>query len=290
MANVNEVDQLVKKMKDNVIRMQQMMGFWQKPLFERKAKTMAPDDLEQTHQSLVMPRLEDIRNHGKDIHKLVKDTTEAIKPDKKSIQWLAYVDYLNSLIIEGVTEGINASMIYLADQISIKYNQLHGNQAMFDIKVDLRDKQVVFDPSIGCNDKQNGIRDIIQKIIDDFISLSVLVPRLDLVSERGGDYLVEIKDQFTLFGAMQTIQNNFNDIVEATDGFIDTYKEKSFLWEETLADSFRSFLDEGEDPREQKHVKLNADGEEEEDPTFSWMATRILDGVETRKPNLEAFD
>jgi hypothetical protein len=89
---------------------------------------------------------------------------------------------------------------------------------------------------------------------------------------------------------MQTIQNNFNDIVEATDGFIDTYKEKSFLWEETLADSFRSFLDEGEDPREQKHVKLNADGEEEEDPTFSWMATRILDGVETRKPNLEAFD
>jgi dynein heavy chain len=251
---------------------------------------MAPDDLEQTHQSLVMPRLEDIRNHGKDIHKLVKDTTEAIKPDKKSIQWLAYVDYLNSLIIEGVTEGINASMMYLADQISIKYNQLHGNQAMFDIKVDLRDKKVVFDPSIGCNDKQTGIRDIVQKIIDDFISLSVLVPRLDLVSERGGDYLVEIKDQFTLFGAMQSIQNNFNDIVEATDGFIDNYKEKSFLWEETLADSFRVFLDEGQDPREQKHVKINADGEEEEDPTFTWMANRILDGVETRKPDLEAFD
>jgi dynein heavy chain len=152
-----------------------------------------------------MPRLEDIRNHGKDIHKLVKDTTEAIKPDKKSIQWLAYVDYLNSLIIEGVTEGINGSMVYLADQISIKYNQLHGNAAMFDIKVDLREKKVVFDPSIGCNDKQTGIRDIIQKIIDDFVSLSVLVPRLDLVSERGGDYLVEIKDQFVLFGAMQAI-------------------------------------------------------------------------------------
>jgi hypothetical protein len=120
--------------------------------------------------------------------------------------------------------------------------------------------------------------------------MSVLVARLDLVSERGGDYLVEIKDQFTLFGAMQSIQNNFNDIVEATDGFIDNYKEKSFLWEETLADSFRVFLDEGQDPREQKHVKINADGEEEEDPTFTWMANRILDGVETRKPDLEAFD
>lgn len=290
MTVVSDVDQLVKKMKDNVLKMQHMMSLWQKPLFERKPKTMAPDDLEQTHQSQVGPRLEDIRNHGKDIHKLVKDTTEAIKPDKRSPQWLAYIDYLNSLIIEGVTEGINASMVFLAEQISIKYNQVNNNQAMFDIKVDLRDGEVVFDPSIGCNDKQNGIRDIVQKIIDDFISLSVLVPRLDLVSERGGDYLVEIKDQFVLFGAMQTIQNNFNDIVVATDQFIDTYKDKAFLWEETLQDSFRSFLETGQDPREQKHVKLNADGEEEEDPTFAWMANRILDGVETRKPDLDAFD
>lgn len=220
----------------------------------------------------------------------MKDTTEAIKPEKKSDQWLAYMNYLNSLIIEGVTEGINSSMKFLAEQISIKYNQVNNNAAMFDIKVDLRDGQVVFDPSIGCNDKQNGIRDIIQKIIDDFISLSVLVPRLDLQTDRGGDYLVEIKDQFVLFGAMQSIQNNFQDIVVATEHFIDKYRDKAFLWEETLADSFRAFLETGDDPREQKHVKLNADGEEEEDPTFQWMANRILDGVETRKPDLDAFD
>jgi len=62
-----------------------------------------------------MPRLEDIRNHGKEIHKLMKDTADNIKPDKKSQTWLSYVDYVNGLVIEGITTGIHASMSYLAD-------------------------------------------------------------------------------------------------------------------------------------------------------------------------------
>lgn len=84
MSIVKEVDELVKKMKDNVRKMQEDMRKWEKPLFERKQKPQAPEDLEQNHQSLVMPRLEDIRNQGKEIQKLMKDTADNIKPDKKS--------------------------------------------------------------------------------------------------------------------------------------------------------------------------------------------------------------
>jgi dynein heavy chain len=142
---------------------------------------------------MVMPKLEDIKNHGKEIHKLMKDTAENIKPDKKSITWLAYVDYVNGLIVEGITEGINASLAFLADQISISFNKLHTLPPMFDIKVDLRDRDVVFDPSINFNKQGNGIRNIIYKIVDDFISIAIQMPRLDT---NTGDYLVEIKDQF----------------------------------------------------------------------------------------------
>mmetsp|Transcript_20734 Transcript_20734/g.31857 ORF Transcript_20734/g.31857 Transcript_20734/m.31857 type:complete len:252 (+) Transcript_20734:1851-2606(+) len=115
MQIVTEVDELVKKMKDNVKKMQEMMKNWEKPLFERKFKPLQPEDVEQTHQSLVMPRLEDIKNHGREIHKLMKDTAENIKPDKKSHTWLAYVDYVNGLVIEGITQGIHASMTYLSN-------------------------------------------------------------------------------------------------------------------------------------------------------------------------------
>lgn len=148
MSIVREVDELVKKMKDNVRKMQEDMRKWEKPLFERKMKPQAPEDLEQNHQSLVMPRLEEIRNQGKEIQKLMKDTADNIKPDKKALTWLSYVDYVNGLVIEGITSGIHSSLSYLADQISIPYNKLHACPPMFDVKVDLRDREVVFDPSI----------------------------------------------------------------------------------------------------------------------------------------------
>jgi len=55
---------------------------------------------------------------------------------------------------------------------------------------------IQFDPSITCNESQNGIRDIINNITGHFISLAIKMPqRLD--NPQGtGDYLVEIKDQF----------------------------------------------------------------------------------------------
>jgi len=38
------------------------------------------------------------------------------------------------------------------------------------------------------------------------------------------------------------------------------------------------------------HTKENDEGELEEDETFKWMADKILNGVQTKKPALEAFD
>jgi dynein heavy chain len=140
-------------MKSNVKKIQNLMQEWENPLFERKNRPSFPEDLEQTHQSLVMPRLEDIRNHGKEIHKALKDSAEAIRPDKKGENWLAYVDYVNSLVIDGITTGIIKSMGYLSDQINIPYNKHRDLPPIFDIRVDLRDREVVFDPSIEENDR-----------------------------------------------------------------------------------------------------------------------------------------
>lgn len=254
MVIVKEVDDLVKKMKDNVKKMQEMMSKWEKPLFERKNKPLFPEDLEQTHQATIMPRLEDIKNHGKEIHKALKDTADNIKPDKKSPTWVAYVDYVNGLVIEGITRGIQCSMNYLSDQISINYNKHNQLPPMFDIKVDLRDREVKFEPPIESCSRGNGIRDIIMKVTNDFISLAIQMPRLDT---GNGDYLVEIKDQFELFGSMQILSNNLMEIEDATKHFIHQYKDLQFLWQETLAENFTSFLDQGDDPREKVHMKIN---------------------------------
>ena len=85
---VSDVDDLVKKMKENVRKMIEMMDRWQKPLYERKTKTMPPDDVESLHSASVVNRFEYIKQEGKDIQKLMKDTVDNVKPDKKSEKWL----------------------------------------------------------------------------------------------------------------------------------------------------------------------------------------------------------
>jgi len=49
MAIVTDVDTLVKKMKENIRKIEGMMKAWEKPLFERKPKPFAPEDVEQSH-------------------------------------------------------------------------------------------------------------------------------------------------------------------------------------------------------------------------------------------------
>ena len=71
--------------------------------------------------------------------------------------------------------------------------------------------------------------------------------RLDM---GGGDYLVEIKDQFQLFGTLEVISNNMDEIEDASVNFLEQFNEIKFLWEEELEASFEKFLSTGIDPRE----------------------------------------
>jgi hypothetical protein len=124
----------------------------------------------------------------------------------------------------------------LAEQISISHNKLNGLAPIFDIKVCLTDGSVEFEPSITCNERGTGIRDIINNIVDHFTSLAIQMPsRLDL---PGGDYLVEIKDQFELYGSTQRISRNMNEIENASSNFLDQYSDIAFLWEELLDEHF----------------------------------------------------
>ena len=224
----------------------------------------------------------------------MKDTTDNVRPNKQSKEWKSYIDYVNGLVIEGITNGIDSSMTYMAEQISYQYNVQNGLAPIFDIKVALADREVQFDPSIGCNDRQNGIRDIINLIVEHFISLAIQMPqRLDSPT---GDYLVEIKDQFQLFGKIQRITHNLDQIEEYSQEFLQQYSDIAFLWEKDLETSFQAFLNEGPDVREifLDQLKEQADLEEEqielEIENFDAMSVKILEKVVTRQPALDVFD
>ena len=295
MVIVTDVNELVNKMKANVSKMIEIMNEWSEtPLFQRKMRTQLPEDVESLHNAAVVARFDIIRGEGKEIHKLMKDTTDNVRPNKQSKEWKSYVDYVNGLVIEGITNGIDSSMTYLAEQINYQYNVEKGHPPIFDIKVALQDREVQFDPSIGCNDRQNGIRDIINQIVEHFISLAIQMPqRLDSPT---GDYLVEIKDQFQLFGKIQNITNNLDQIEVYAKDFLDQYSDIAFLWEKDLETSFQAFLNEGPDMREiflerlKEQTELEEEQVELEVENFDAMSAKILNGVVSRHPALDVFD
>jgi hypothetical protein len=51
-----------------------MMEKWNAPMYERKPKAMLPEDVETTHAAANGPKIENIKNNGKEIHKLMRDT------------------------------------------------------------------------------------------------------------------------------------------------------------------------------------------------------------------------
>ena len=249
----------------------------------------------------MQPRQDDIRAQGKEIHKLLRDTMDNIKPDKKGYVWLQYVDYVNGLIIEGITSAINSSMQYLSDQINIKMNVTNMWAPIFDIKVDLLDDELSFQPAIGCNDRQTGIRDIINEFVNDFISIAIQIQRVDNKEAAAGDYLVEIKDQFQLFGTMQEISNHLDEITSKGSSFLDQYRQWDFLWKQEVESSFQEFLLQGTDLKD-IYVKectskyMSDDTEEMENnmrnamDRYSYLEKKVFNGVTTRAPDLQAFD
>lgn len=60
-----------------------ILGSWaEKPLFERKQKPMSPDDLDQMLRASISLRHHAMSEEGKDIHKILRDSADALKTSK----------------------------------------------------------------------------------------------------------------------------------------------------------------------------------------------------------------
>ena len=59
MTIVTDVDELVKKMKENVSKMIEIMNLWSEtPLFQRKTRTQLPEDVSSLHTAAVTARFD----------------------------------------------------------------------------------------------------------------------------------------------------------------------------------------------------------------------------------------
>jgi dynein heavy chain len=239
-------------------------------------------------RAVIANKLTTVKECGAAVHKLLKEVNDAVKIDRKLPEWKNYTEYINSIVIEGVAASIVFALDHLNDQINSRKTD---QQPLFDIKMELEGKKgVVFEPEIveqqSDASRMKSVRDTIRGWINEVFSIAHTFPRLDTVgsstggSTSSGDYLPEIKDDFSVKYITSEITTNLDLIESDTKNIKDDFKSKySYLWEVDPKESFEKFLSDNE-PKDEK-----TEGED-----VIQRANILLQGCREKIPDLELFD
>lgn len=72
-----------------------------------------------------------------------------INIDKKSPIWKAYVDYVNEIVLEGISQAVITALKHLNEQIDPVHIKKHEIIPIFEIKLELNGSSVSYDPPVG---------------------------------------------------------------------------------------------------------------------------------------------
>ena len=284
MIVVQDVNKTVKTMQSNLNGIKDIMKKWaEEPLIKRKAKPMNPDDFDQASKASIVNKLNDIDKGGKEINKFIKDIGECVKNAKKSPEWGIYQDFVNGLVIEGLVNVIKKSLLQLSDYFDPVYIKKNDMLPMFDVRIELADTRVIYTPEIQSNMSRSGLRDLVHGWIADFVKISTLIGRLDLIP---GDYIIEVNDDFEFRFCLSKVENHLDWIEQQTEKFKSEFMEFSYLWEKDLNETFEEFLVQGENEKK----KEGEDEEEEQQRLEKLQSHPIFEGVSIKMPELGNFD
>ncbi len=196
MDQVNIVNNIVQKMKENLRNINEQLENYRKPILQRKMKPVAKDEFEKDHKNYVKERYTEIKEGGKVIQSMVKDTNKELRCPPKSPDWISYVDFVNNVVVDGLSQIVQTSLGYLYDQIDPINISGMDLKPMVEVKLDLvsvrgdndmRYDEVQFLPDLLESDGK-GVRDLINNWIGSFLNVATLFKRLD----NEGTYLREM--------------------------------------------------------------------------------------------------
>src|SRR5690606_19435600 len=117
MEAINSVDEVLKTMKHNLAQVADKLTQWQRPLMARKSRPVVKEEFEREHKNLIKERYAEIKDGGKQIQGLLKDTNRILRVSNASNDWRAYVDFVNNVVVEGLAKVVQVSLEYLLNQL-----------------------------------------------------------------------------------------------------------------------------------------------------------------------------
>ncbi|RYG70338.1 hypothetical protein EON64_00425, partial [archaeon] len=248
MEQVKAVSEVMRTMKNNLRGVSDQLMNYNKPLLTRKSKPMTKDEFEKDHKNFLKERYSEIKEGGKNIHNMVKDTNKVLRVSNASNDWKAYVDFVNNVVVDGLAKVVYTSLDFLFEQVDPATITKDDKLPLIEIKLDLisikgsddvRHDEVRFIPDLQENNGK-GIRDLVNSWIGSFFNVATLFKRLD----NEGTYLREIHADHSVKMLLAVLYETLEKNEESCNNVLKDYDKFNYLWSTDMSDFFAKFLEE----------------------------------------------
>lgn len=246
-AFIDEVQSLVKSthktlfdLKGNLDNIASILRNWQaEPILSRKAKPMTADEFENMYRGTKTSRFSSIKADGVEIEKRLKDSHSIMSVSKTHPHWIAYIDFVNSIIVQGLSKLVQNSLDYLNNQLNEEFLKKAGMQPLLVVSLDVQGQSVRFIPDIE-ESSSSSLYTIIQSWVESFYAAVSQVKRLD---EAEGRYVREMVGDMRVQSLLATIHESLETSESRLSEFRKKYETYSWLWKDDMRSSFGKFKD-----------------------------------------------
>merc|ERR1712072_225417 len=139
MTDVKAADKILSNLKSNLGSIDDILAGWQTPLLERRpAKPLIPEDFSKLNKSKQTALFTKIKDGGKAIHKLLKESNKILKVSQGLPDWKAYVDFVNNIVVGGLAQVVIVSLASLLNEVDPVQVKKYDKSPMIEISMDLQ--------------------------------------------------------------------------------------------------------------------------------------------------------
>jgi dynein heavy chain len=238
----------VKIMKNNYEETKKMMAEYAKqPLIERKNKPLTPSDYDEVLKKLWVQRHEKIAEHQTKITQLLTETNLALKVNKGSPIWRAYVEYVQDHVRDSLAVTIINSIQFVCAQVDTKANaNKPGYVPLLEIKLGLYANDVLFNADDGnssADEKttRKGRRDVWQILndwVEQFFAIGDIMYRMD-----GSHYVGDLKKNEGVVRIINALKKHLDYNQKECENYRMEFMKYEFLWKSDRNVEFRRFFE-----------------------------------------------
>ena len=276
-ASVKVTYDMLYTLKSNLRDIVAEMENWSRePLLVRKSKPSTVEEFENAYKVTRTARYAAIQEGGKAVLKKLKETEVSLKLPKGNKDWTVYVDFVNGIVVQGLSKLVRASLRKLLDLLSpekIKKNMelplivielaLPGGKSL-KYRPDVH--EALLEPGAPPPTKANEtLYDIVNGWVESFYHAARTFKRLD---DNEGRYVKEMMDDPSVQMLLAQLQESVARAEVTAVEFREKFARYSSLWSKDMAAELADFCAANyfELPKTDEQLKAEAEANGEAPP------------------------